>query len=109
MFDNKPLAITYYRKHSIDFDGKEEFSDVVYARKKDMASNQIIDMLVPNPAYDNMNILYTADSDSEINIMVTDLTGKVFVDGKHTVLAGSNSLPLNLAAWPNGLYVIRVC
>ncbi|MBK8349978.1 MAG: hypothetical protein IPL08_21080 [Saprospiraceae bacterium] len=47
VYDRKPLALTYYRIHSVDFDGQEQISKIVSVRRDGIKGGRI-NAIYPN-------------------------------------------------------------
>ncbi len=62
----------------------------------------------PLPADNSTTILYTSDANENVSVKLFDQTTKEVLYKKIAVVQGSNSLPLDLSAIPNGLYLLVV-
>jgi hypothetical protein len=62
----------------------------------------------PNPSSGTMNLSYISIHEARIQVMITDLSGKMLWKLNTTVVAGSNVLPLDLSSLVNGTYFIHV-
>lgn len=64
--------------------------------------------LFPNPAKNNVNIQVSKDIEGQVMINLVDLRGTVV---SHITLPGLNrdvAFPLDLSAFPSGIYIVRV-
>jgi len=61
----------------------------------------------PNPFVDVLNIEMEADADKDITYTIVDVTGKVVKTGTNNVVAGYNTITVNVAELPAGIYVIN--
>lgn len=64
--------------------------------------------IYPNPNNGSFNLILNADKSERINIIVTDVTGKLVFDDLLNISAGKNSYLINLSENPNGFYSLRL-
>lgn len=65
--------------------------------------------LYPNPASGTININYEAQSDSNISVMLTDMSGRsVLLKTDKLVKPGTNKLTYSMAGVPVGSYTLRI-
>jgi hypothetical protein len=105
--DVKPLVTTnYYRLKQIDKDGKSTLSNIVV-----LAGNKVdrfeMTNLYPNPAVSNLNITINATKDENIQLVVTDIVGKILIQEKRFVTKGTNSTSLNTQKLCAGMYIVK--
>ncbi len=63
----------------------------------------------PNPANANANVTFSLNNTADVNITVTDLSGKVvYTDALGNVAAGTTEVSLNTASLSEGVYMINV-
>ena len=63
----------------------------------------------PNPANAEANVTFNLNNTADVNITVTDLSGKVvYSNALGNVAAGKSEVSLNTAALSNGVYMINV-
>lgn len=63
----------------------------------------------PNPANADANVTFSLNNAADVNITVTDLSGKVvYTNALGNVSAGTTEVSLNTAALSNGVYMINV-
>ena len=63
----------------------------------------------PNPTNADANVSFTLNNAADVNITVTDLTGKVvYTNNLGNVSAGKSEVSLNTAALSNGMYIVNV-
>jgi hypothetical protein len=63
----------------------------------------------PNPANANANVTFSLNNAADVNITVTDLSGKVvYSNALGNVAAGTTEVALNTASLSNGVYMINV-
>lgn len=62
----------------------------------------------PNPASSNVNVAFNLNNESDVNVTVTDLTGKVIaVNNLGTQTAGAHKVNLDTQAFAKGVYVVK--
>ena len=106
VIDHNPFGLTYYRIHSIDYDGFEEFSDIVYARSNNVATDNNI-QIVPNPTSSHINVLYYSSTDTELAVTITDASGRKFYTEKNQILKGENAKGIDVSNLTSGLYFLQ--
>jgi len=106
VIDHKPFGLTYYRIHSIDYDGFEEFSDIVYARSNNFATDNNV-QIVPNPTSGHINVLYYSSTDTELAVTITDASGRKFYTEKNQILKGENAKGIDVSNLTSGLYFLQ--
>ncbi|MDG1334004.1 MAG: T9SS type A sorting domain-containing protein [Crocinitomicaceae bacterium] len=63
----------------------------------------------PNPANAEANVTFSLNNTADVNITVTDLSGKVvYTNALGNVAAGTTEVSVNTAALSNGVYMINV-
>lgn len=105
--DENPLQTSYYRIHSVDFDGREQFSKVVYLRR-DMDDKENTCLIHPNPVKNYLNIEMNSVQNDVIQYTLTDATGKIWESSFWNVNSGSSTQKVDLSQLPNGLYFVSV-
>ena len=75
-------------------------------------SNQAVELtditLFPNPALDNVNIRYSAKSDSKVVVRVSDVLGTSQIVETYAAQKGENNFNLDVSAFRNGVYLIKI-
>ena len=105
--DEKPLAGNcYYRLKQIDFDGRNSYSNIVFL-KGTAKEPLVISSIYPDPVRSDLNIAVTASSVQKINIVITDLTGKMMIQQPAEVVSGDNHFLINVSRLAAGVYVIK--
>jgi hypothetical protein len=62
----------------------------------------------PNPAVSEMNVIFTLDRNSMVELMITDLAGKAVSVSKVKVTEGFNDLKLDVSGLSKGLYMLNI-
>ncbi len=64
--------------------------------------------LYPNPANQEINLLITLDSPSDIQLEITDILGKVLNRKQYTSVQGERLLKIDVSFLPQGIYQVSV-
>jgi hypothetical protein len=62
----------------------------------------------PNPSNDMVYIDFTTKKPSDVNISLSDITGKIIETKVISNLTGEFTLPVNVSAWNPGMYLITI-
>jgi len=107
VFDNTPFNTSFYRVHSVDFDGKEQFSKIVSVQREGRIG--IITSIQPNPTANFIEIDLQPEFDGDIKYSILDATGKLL---KTAVFSAnqdaSNTHTLDMADLQSGLYFVSI-
>jgi hypothetical protein len=101
--DENPFTGTnYYRLRQVDFDGRATYHEVVVVN---MASaNQI--RILPNPVNDFTTLQLTEVLETEGQVLIYDMMGKVAFETR--LAAGQSNVEIDLSFLANGSYIIRL-
>ncbi len=64
--------------------------------------------LFPNPTSGNTTLVADVATATEVNLMITDLTGRKVMGTTHALEAGSNMIPVQTTGLPNGIYNVSI-
>ena len=64
--------------------------------------------IYPNPTNNNINVVIQATSETQTNIRITDLLGRVVLEQTEALIAGSNTITYNISDFAKGVYLIQV-
>jgi hypothetical protein len=95
--DNQPFATSYYRLRQIDFDGHFEYSKIISIAQK--GENQI--SVYPNPSNGVFSIAGAEELEDEQFTLINSIGQTLFISIQ-------NDQPLDLSAYPLGVYYLRV-
>ncbi len=95
-FDIK--ALEYYRLRMIDYDGKEEFSEIISIEQESSVDDLFI--VYPNPAHDYLSIEFDENLVLD-EILIYDYSGKQIRSIK------SESEKINIEDLPSGIYYLE--
>lgn len=106
MEDKQPLAKTYYRLRSIDFDGQEERSNVVLVARKQGIFG--VTGAYPSPTADRVTLQFESLEEMPVTVQVFDFNGRLVM--KQDVLAdkGVNLSELDMTNLQAGTYTLHL-
>jgi len=106
--DAQPLkGMNYYRLKMIDIDGKVSYSGIV-ALLNAVKGFDIIS-IAPNPVVNgNFKLNVTNAVASKMDIIITDMQGRLVNKQTVPAIAGFNSIPVNVSQLAAGTYAIQV-
>ena len=97
----------YYRLKQVDFDGKFTYSNVVFI-KGEPATELALSALFPNPTHQLLNVVLEAPAGQKVQLLITDLAGKMVQQQTIYLQKGVNSKTMNVAALAKGTYIVKV-
>ncbi|MEQ1553697.1 MAG: GEVED domain-containing protein [Ferruginibacter sp.] len=104
--DAAPLAgINYYRL-KVTENGVVRYSTIVALLNK--ASGFELISLAPNPVKNTATLSLTSAKAGKVDVVITDLVGKVVTKQTVVIIAGNNPIPMNFATLGAGTYSITV-
>ena len=105
--DNQsPAGINYYRLKQIDINGKENISEIVLIKGE--KTNKIeFASIYPNPAKDKLSLIVSSPATQNLNIVLTDVSGRIIKEEKLFANEGNNQLAINVSSLPSGTYIIK--
>ena len=107
MMDVIPHNLTYYQLMTTDLDGTVAYSPIVsVARDADEVSAFLGASPVPTSDVVNLNIY--SQTDDNLTITLTDISGKRVMVSNKTITQGNHQLPLDLSNMTNGVYLVTI-
>ena len=96
----------YYRLMQVDKDGQITYSTVILV--KGSAINALsLNAVYPNPAKDKLNVIVSSPVNNDIQVIITDLAGKIVRRQAFSIGYGGNNLEFNVSALSAGSYFIK--
>jgi hypothetical protein len=92
----------YYRLRTIDLDGSEARSQVIYLGSAPLAPASV--HVYPNPVVDQLTATFWMPSAAELEYRLLDALGRVLRQGQLEANAGQLSLRMDLADLAAGIY-----
>jgi hypothetical protein len=97
----------YYRLKQVDYNGQFTYSSVIHLEYH--TGNMVVDNLHPNPTTGDVNFDFQTPDATDVQIVITDMTGRVVVDEKRSVQAGRTSIAAKIAETEGaGIYSLKV-
>ena len=96
--------IVYYRLKQIDIDGHYTYSKIVTLPLRSKGRL----MLYPNPATTQVNLTLSVKRKEKLHYHVYDNAGRMILQQSTDVLAGVNSLPLDIGKLSSGVYYLSL-
>jgi len=99
--DDNPLSgVSYYRLKILDLNGAVEYTRIAAIRFNDAISYN----LFPNPAVDQLQVVFNAESRSNMLVRMMDIQGKVVKSEIFISEEGENTLSIFTGDLPRGVY-----
>ncbi|MEM6769951.1 MAG: T9SS type A sorting domain-containing protein, partial [Bacteroidota bacterium] len=103
--DPLPQGSAYYRLRTIDLDGTEHLSGMLFLERLGDGPRQSV---YPNPARAETQLQVYRPKATELTLYLTDASGKVLRTDRRAVAAGVSQIPVPLTDIPAGLYFLAV-
>ncbi len=102
-FDYTDAGVNYYRLKMTDVDGKVSYSSIVSL----INATKGIDVMniAPNPVVNgNFNLKISSAEKMQVEILITDMQGRVLQKRSVNMIAGFNEIPMNVSNLLAGTY-----
>lgn len=100
----KPETV-YYRLKQTDFDGRSEYAGTIPV---ELASPDEWKLFLKNPAGEELQGTLLAPENSEVQLEIFDLQGRILQSEKQNAVKGSTLLQLSIRELNSGIYFLRV-
>ncbi len=80
----------------------------VTSSTKDLTDGSVAVSMYPNPVRDQATLTMTLKQNSDVQMHVVDMNGKVVMEQNYSNLVGANKLPISLGRLPIGNYLLTV-
>lgn len=97
--------LVYYRLKTEDAAGKNSYSSIVTVR---VNNNKGIITIHPNPVLNDVTADISATVTEQARWELTDMNGKTILQHGMMLIKGKNTVNINLAAIPAGIYYLKV-
>jgi hypothetical protein len=105
--DATPAAgINYYRIKTTEPDGKVKYSSIIALINKEKGFEIV--SLAPNPARANATLSLASAKAGKVDIVITDVVGKLISKQQNTLVSGNNTIAMNFEALAAGTYNIVI-
>ncbi len=109
-YDDKtviPNSIYYYRLRQVDFDGKDDYSNIVSGTI--IGKNGfVVESLRPNPASSKVTVQVVSSAGQSATVSLTDALGRELQTREWEIYEGFNGIDLDLTPYAAGTYTIVV-
>ena len=105
--DNKaPAGNCYYRLRQVDINGKKTNSNIILI--KGIKENRIaFTAIYPNPVKITLSVILSSPSSENLNLLITDISGRTVREQKFFANAGDNQFNINVGNLNTGTYIIK--
>lgn len=105
--DVSPLpGINYYRVKMTDADGRTNYSNIIALLNNTRGFE--ITTVQPNPVITNTSLNIASASKENAFLIIADITGRRLLQKSISLVAGSNQVFLDMAAYPSGVYSVVI-
>ncbi|MBS1617183.1 MAG: T9SS type A sorting domain-containing protein, partial [Bacteroidetes bacterium] len=109
-YDDKtviPNSIYYYRLRQLDFDGKDDYSNIVSGTIIGR-NGFVVESLRPNPASSKVTVQVVSSAGQSATVSLTDALGRELQTREWEIYEGFNGIDLDLTPYAAGTYTIVV-
>lgn len=103
--DHHPYKKSYYRLKQTDFDGRSTYSQTIVLSAKSTFS---IFEFYPNPVSAALNIYFGENSHEQVQIRISDPTGRSLFSEKFNLTKENSSIQINTSDFVSGSYFLQV-
>jgi hypothetical protein len=104
--DVNPTTLSYYRVRSIETNGKDQLSKIVAVKRN--GGKLAVNMVSPVPTTEGVNVDFSTSKIGTLNVVITDIVGKVVKTERFTTIEGNNLMRLNLSNLSVGTYILSM-
>lgn len=98
--------VIYYRIKVIGKAGEIQYSNILVVRMK---QSKTLLSIMPNPARDNVSVIFFSEKDADVTMRLIDNLGKTVLIKTQKVVKGTNTLQLSgLSQYSNAVYSLQV-
>jgi len=101
--------LAYFGPNTADYAGATKIAFFTPGGKKTevVAENTQLISVFPNPFVDVLNIEFESDAEKAISYSIVNVNGKLVQTGTQNVIAGFNTITINVSELPQGIYLIN--
>lgn len=104
--NNPAIGNNYYRLQQTDMDGKQVLAANTINLIRANSGAQIC--LYPNPASDQITLVYSNTKTAKVQMQVLDMGGRVMMQKEYNCAAGRNEFKTDLSTLATGVYQVRI-
>ncbi|PSR55943.1 hypothetical protein AHMF7605_21775 [Adhaeribacter arboris] len=97
---------SYYRLILVDTSSQTATSPIISVKREGSSLPNIT--IYPNPTTSQFTLNITAAASEKVQVIISDITGKILQTKIIPVIAGYNAIDFNLEGVPNGIYLVQV-
>ena len=101
-----PTTLSYYRVRSVETNGKDQVSKIVAVKRND--GKLAVNRVSPVPTTEGVNVDFSTSKIGTLNVVITDIVGKVVRTERFTTVEGANLMRLNLSNLAQGTYILSL-
>lgn len=101
--ENTKANKIYYRLKIIDNDGLNTFSKVIPVA---LSANTSEFKVYPNPATDQLYILFNVQNTTKVELKITDVSGKIVYRNTVNINQGNSIANINISSFSRGVYYV---
>ncbi len=105
---NQPLTTIYYRIRQTDLDGKTSYSSIKSINLSEKAVTFNLTDVFPNPFTNDIQIMINSINNREVDLIISDISGKEVYHKSATLKTGDNKIILNLEHLNQGTYFLNL-
>ncbi len=99
-------AVQYYRLRQVDVNNQGRYSAVVRIRGA-QGTVLTIEGIAPNPVHNSLIASISSPAKNFLNLQVVDMTGRIILQQKVSILEGTNVIPVNVSSLGSGIYLLK--
>ncbi len=96
----------YYRLKQVDYDGKYEYSRIIYIQIGGDKTSDKTFVVQPNPTDGLVTASISSDRDQQINLRILDVRGRVIGNRDVSLGKGMNQVKVDLSHYPAATYIL---
>jgi hypothetical protein len=104
--DRQPLAQSYYRLRSVDFDGQEERSNVVMVSRRSGIFG--VTGAYPSPTSDRVSVQFESMEETAVTIQMFDFNGRLVLQQEVLADKGVNLSEVDMSSLQAGTYTVHL-
>ncbi len=101
-----PTGVSYYKLWQTDYDGTTAYVGIVTLTRGESALT--ITSLLPVPVVDNLEIVFSSNTDATASLTVYDAVGRLMMNKTVATNNGINNVDINVADFAAGVYFLNI-
>lgn len=105
--DDRPTAgVNYYRLRQVDFDGMDDFSEVIAIEQAQSDFENLT--AYPVPTESEVFVDFELNTPGQVQLSLTDLSGRILSLDTYKAIPGTNQVKLDLSSFAPGIYFVQL-